>query len=315
MRTVEFVLNDFHRNITDDELLNDVKRVSEMLGGEKLSAKEYRKHGKYGINTFIRRFGGWNKTLELCGIEPSFYQIAAAKSTHSNKKVENDELLADVKRVATELGVQTIHSGEYSKYGKYSKDTCLRRYKTWNNVLEAAGLIPYDQVAGKKISQENLFIEIERLWILLGRQPTTTDIVNGISKYSLNAFTHHFGGWRAALEAFVQWINSENSELIDSDALSYEKPLKSNSINAISKSETASPTHKTNRNINLRLRFLVMKRDNFKCCLCGASPAKDPSVELHIDHIKPWSKGGETTIDNLRTLCSKCNFGKSNMEG
>ena len=33
-----------------------------------------------------------------------------------------------------------------------------------------------------------------------------------------------------------------------------------------------------------------MKRDNFKCCLCGASPAKDPSIELHIDHIIPYSK-------------------------
>ncbi|MBR4875585.1 MAG: HNH endonuclease, partial [Clostridia bacterium] len=55
-----------------------------------------------------------------------------------------------------------------------------------------------------------------------------------------------------------------------------------------------------------------LKRDNFTCCACGASPAKDPSVELHIDHIIPWSKGGETTEDNLQTLCSRCNLGKSN---
>ncbi|MBO5914452.1 MAG: HNH endonuclease, partial [Clostridia bacterium] len=38
-----------------------------------------------------------------------------------------------------------------------------------------------------------------------------------------------------------------------------------------------------------KLRYKVLKRDNFKCCACGASPAKDPSVELHIDHIVPWS--------------------------
>ena len=81
----------------------------------------------------------------------------------------------------------------------------------------------------------------------------------------------------------------------------------------ITPNKKASQEHTTNRNINLRLRFLVMKKDNFKCCMCGASPAKDPSVELHIDHIIPWSKGGETTIDNLQTLCSKCNLGKSNL--
>jgi len=62
------------------------------------------------------------------------------------------------------------------------------------------------------------------------------------------------------------------------------------------------------------MRFKILKRDNFKCCACGSSPAKDPSVELHVDHIIPWSKGGETIIDNLQTLCSKCNLGKGDME-
>lgn len=60
-------------------------------------------------------------------------------------------------------------------------------------------------------------------------------------------------------------------------------------------------------------RFRIMQRDNFKCCMCGASPAKDPSVVLHIDHIVPWAKGGETTFENLQTLCSKCNLGKSDL--
>ena len=68
------------------------------------------------------------------------------------------------------------------------------------------------------------------------------------------------------------------------------------------------------RVISDKLRYTVLKRDNFKCCACGASPAKDPSVELHVDHIVPWSKGGETTIENLQTLCSKCNIGKSDSE-
>ena len=68
------------------------------------------------------------------------------------------------------------------------------------------------------------------------------------------------------------------------------------------------------RTISDKLRYTVLKRDNFKCCACGASPAKDPSVELHIDHIIPWSKGGETSLENLQTLCSRCNIGKSNSD-
>ena len=64
------------------------------------------------------------------------------------------------------------------------------------------------------------------------------------------------------------------------------------------------------RKISDKMRYQVLKRDNFKCCACGASPAKDPAVELHIDHIIPWSKGVTTELDNLQTLCSKCNIGK-----
>ena len=71
---------------------------------------------------------------------------------------------------------------------------------------------------------------------------------------------------------------------------------------------------RTTRSISDKLRYRVLKRDNFKCCACGASPAKDPAVELHIDHVIPWSKGGETKLENLQTLCSKCNIGKSDLE-
>lgn len=62
-----------------------------------------------------------------------------------------------------------------------------------------------------------------------------------------------------------------------------------------------------------RLRFEVLVRDKFTCRFCGASPSKDPSVTLHIDHIMPWSKGGKTTLSNLQTLCSVCNLGKSDI--
>lgn len=69
----------------------------------------------------------------------------------------------------------------------------------------------------------------------------------------------------------------------------------------------------TTRVISVKLRYQVLKRDNFKCCACGASPATTPNLELHIDHIIPWSKGGKTIIENLQTLCSKCNLGKSDL--
>ena len=97
------------------------------------------------------------------------------------------------------------------------------------------------------------------------------------------------------------------------DASSSSSSDSNNYAGETQKSRISIIKHRTSRNISQRLRYKVLARDNFKCCACGASPAKDSSVELHVDHILPWSKGGETTIDNLQTLCSKCNLGKSDL--
>lgn len=60
------------------------------------------------------------------------------------------------------------------------------------------------------------------------------------------------------------------------------------------------------------IRYDVLKRDNYRCCICGTS-AKE-GAKLHVDHIIPVSKGGKTIMDNLQTLCERCNLGKSNKQ-
>ncbi|OPF97565.1 HNH endonuclease [Rhodopseudomonas palustris] len=56
----------------------------------------------------------------------------------------------------------------------------------------------------------------------------------------------------------------------------------------------------------------MLHRDRFKCVLCGDHPARNVECNLHIDHLVPWSKGGKTREDNLRTLCAMCNMGRGN---
>ena len=45
-----------------------------------------------------------------------------------------------------------------------------------------------------------------------------------------------------------------------------------------------------------------------KCESCG----KSLSISYHGDHIKAYSKGGKTTLDNGQALCSECNLRKGN---
>ena len=57
-------------------------------------------------------------------------------------------------------------------------------------------------------------------------------------------------------------------------------------------------------NIPERLRQAVYTRDGFACVECSSTD------DLTLDHIHPWSRGGEDTYDNLRTLCRSCNARK-----
>jgi hypothetical protein len=68
------------------------------------------------------------------------------------------------------------------------------------------------------------------------------------------------------------------------------------------------PSH---RSIAPRLRRMVFFRDKHTCQDCGESRATNPRIALHVDHIIPVAMGGTNNPDNLQTLCSDCNIGKS----
>ena len=61
-------------------------------------------------------------------------------------------------------------------------------------------------------------------------------------------------------------------------------------------------------------RFTVLRKDNFRCRLCGAAREDSDDVRLHVDHITPRSRGGTNNADNLWTLCADCNIGKGTQE-
>lgn len=302
---MNFELNEYHRDVSDEELLKDIRRVAEILRQSTITITDYQNNGgKFHPSTIVKRFGGWIQALQKCDFSPN-------RSQTQFLGIDSNELITDLQHVAQIIGKNTFTTSEYLQNGKYSRNSYFRRFGSWNNALVSADLKPFDHPLGggskNKISEYACFEEIERIWITLGRQPTTTDIKNGVSKYSLHVYERRFGSWRKALEFFVAYMNGEK-EVEKPEEPDIQVPQVT-----VEQDVADDPGHRTKRDVGLRLRFMVMKRDSFKCCMCGRSPANTPGLELHIDHIIPWSRGGETTYDNLQTLCSDCNLGKSNL--
>jgi 5-methylcytosine-specific restriction endonuclease McrA len=207
-----------------------------------------------------------------------------------HRDVSDEDLLADLRRVAEELGKDRVTFREYKRKGRFAPQTLAERFGSWHAAIGKANL---QRTINRNISDEELFENLVEAWTALGRQPRTRDLRPGPSRFSWNTYASRFRTWRNALAQFVRWANER--ELPPAPDVSAKKAGR-----------------KTPRNINWRLRALVLMRDGARCRLCGAVPGD--GVRLHVDHVKPWSKGGETVLENLQVLCNICNIGKGDAE-
>ncbi len=222
------------------------------------------------------------------------YQL---KDFHRN--IPESDLLDDLRNVARNLKTDKLSSREYNDNGgKYTAGTISARFGSWNIAIEKAGL---KSVLRHNPSDKELFENLEKVWIELSRQPVSRDLIKtkSQSKFSQSSYINKFGTFRKALESFIEFINSEEEVQIE-----VEKP-----IDPIV-GETAFK-HKTKRNPSERLKVQVLMRDGNKCRFCGITLIGD---HIHFDHIKPWSAGGETVLENLQILCDKHNLAKGNLD-
>jgi 5-methylcytosine-specific restriction endonuclease McrA len=237
-----------------------------------------------------KRFGSWNKALELSGL-----------AVEKRKSIPHKELLDDLKRVAELLATETISTLSYRSLGKFSDVTIARAFGSWVKALAAAGL-SVSPAWRPKATEEELLSNMASVWEKIGKQPKERDFRPPLSRFSPDAYVRRYGSWRKALEHFVAAANGDriHSEPETEPAPPPTIPISENK-------------RRTSREPGWRLRFLVFLRDRFTCKSCGKTPALDPGTQLHADHILPWSKGGETILENLQTLCHQCNIGKGDL--
>jgi len=207
--------------------------------------------------------------------------------------VSSEELQQDLRYVASQLGGTPLTFRRYNERGKFAPSTVCIRFGSWNSALDAAGL-NRSEVRNKLYSDEELFTNVMSLWEHYGRQPRSRELAQSPSVIrSVDTYVRRFGSWIEALRAFVAYANSE------------EIPAPKPKLPAGVATAARGPS--------LRMRFYILSRDKFSCVACGASPANEPGLKLHIDHKVPWSRGGRTTESNLQALCDRCNLGKSNV--
>lgn len=311
---MKFQLNPNPRGMSNDELIEEIRRVDALLNKEFLTREDFQKIAKIHPSTLRGRFGNWKNALIAAGLKHKFAGLPDNIKARRSKEVISDEkIIEEIKRIAQLLGKESVTMEEFKANSELviHTETVRRRFGSWVGLAEKSGL-KLSSKYRRRYSNEVYFENLLNVWTYHGRQPFYREIEEYPSTISAGAYEGRFGSWRKALEAFVNRMNNDELEAPENietqevtKKIKKEIPQKGKNLKVVVKAEDR-------RGITLSLRYKVLVRDNFKCVRCGRNPATNPGVELHVDHNIPFSKGGKSLLENLETKCRECNLGKGN---
>lgn len=204
-----------------------------------------------------------------------------------------EEMLSEMRAFKDFHGPAPAKAADYMRWTgrRFHRDTIARFFGSWKKACEAV-----DIKEGKvhQYSDEEIVDLALDLWRWRGQRPVITDL-QGYNKEKgtslhVGTISKRWGGWIP----FLKLVAAHGRGQLTREAV----------VAARQKNQLREP-------ISPGLRAQVLRRDNYACVDCGASPRETKGVKLHIHHVLPVSKGGKSTLDNLVTNCDDCNLGKS----
>lgn len=173
------------------------------------------------------------------------------------KYFTDDEIIEDIKNIANKLNKKSLSIKDYNKYWKVHSETIRIKFKSWNSALKLAWL---EDSRNYKISENELFDNLEVVWRSVWIQPTINQMNNDPSKYSWITYQRKYGSWFNACTKFIEYKKWD---------IEFEKVIKSNDW-------------LRNRNIKKKDKLKILKRDNYKCVKCWKSPVTNINCFLGV---------------------------------
>lgn len=284
----------------DASLVEEIQRVAQLTGTGPFTRNAFDAHARVDSSTIVRRLGGWQHALDLAGLGDRYSgkRVSAKMRDQRGRAATAEDMILELQRISTLIGNDVVTRADLHQHGQLmSERAVLNRFGSWRAALEAAGLTL--ATMGRRWTEDEYFENLLEVWTYHGRAPTYAEMNRAPSRITNGAYASRFGSWGKAKQAFVDRVNRD-IEVGEREASTPSVPAPS----------AAKPRQEDQRHIPIGLRYQVLKRDRFRCVTCGRSPANDLACVLHVDHLVPFSRGGKTHIDNLRSLCADCNIGK-----
>ncbi len=287
----------------DDAIIAEVRRVSALIPGPAMSRRAFDRLSKVSTDTCNRRFGSWQQTLAAAGLSDRYGGKAVSEKMKSQgaQWLSDEEILNELRRIAAALQKETLTQEDLGKSTVVGLRVLRSRFGSWADALRAAGLEPASR--GRRWTDDDYFENLLTVWTHHGRPPTYAEMNEPPSLISNGGYAKKFGSWTLAKQRFVERVNADIGEEAAEESSVAQVSIRSSPL------PLANPVA-NRRQVPLGLRYKVLRRDRFRCVTCGRTPATDLSCVLHVDHVIPFSHGGKTVAENLRSLCQACNLGK-----
>jgi hypothetical protein len=260
-------------------LISGQKFNSELV--EKIITEEVLKSSVLFKEIFNLNNNFWNKKVEIHNQKNYFKRYVKTKTLFD--KINFINLIKDI--------IIENHTYFENLFKKMEVNENL--YKQYKE--EYSELIKY---AGIKL-KNNIILENEKI-IEIEKKFFKENIIN--SNYELDSIR---------IDLFYSSPAGRNTyKKSDKFSITQFRDIHKNILNEIKEKNSRDAIIREERSkLNNNLRYDILKRDSFRCQICGSS--QSDGVKLHVDHLFPVSKGGKTEANNLRTLCDRCNLGKS----
>jgi len=118
--------DDINKKISDLDLLAELERLDEKFGRPPKKT-ELAEQSKYSAKTYQERFGSWNNALEEAMLD--------------TRTLSEQDLLQEIRQLDEELD-HTPRQRDMSEHGEYGAVTYYRRFDSWTDALEQAGVEP-----------------------------------------------------------------------------------------------------------------------------------------------------------------------------
>jgi 5-methylcytosine-specific restriction endonuclease McrA len=321
----------------DAAILAEIRRVARLLPDGPLTVQAFDRLARINSRTATDRFRGWENALAKAGLARRYSRRPPRSGAgHYSSQLTDAQLLREIRRVARKLGTTRLGERDMLAHGRVRVYIYSRRFGSWSEAVLRAGLEPASRASPYTAAE--LAANLRAVWLKIGGPPHAAELSRPPSRISWRVYAERFGTFSRALAAFVaeaeggppmaramvnpprrdppQWATeraaAQSAPKRKRTRLPWRlRPRRKSPLPWSLRPRRVHPlTPFRRRAVPLALRYMVLERDRFRCAACGASPAIDAGCRLHVDHIVPVARGGETLLGNLQTLCADCNRGK-----